>query len=306
MSMTPATVHRMPSPTEGISIDREAVLKVLNLPPNDPKTHALLLVCERYNLDPLLKHMVLISGNAYVTRDGYLAIAHRSGQFDGMEVIEQGETSSHFTAKVAVWRKDMTRPFTFVGRFPKAKSMAKEYGPEMAVKVAEVQSLRRAFNVTGISAADEMWEDDPPHPPALPKSASAHPASDAEPAAGDTSADLAARIADLDERDRETVASTWQGSNLPPLRHDDFTKLHALIAAEMLDAIEQTSYDRRRKHVNAKMGEVGIKGDEARHELVSRATNGETESTKRLTRPQVDAIVAMCAAFADEDSAGAA
>jgi hypothetical protein len=153
-----APVRHLPAPTEGIEIDREAVLKSLGLNPRDPNTQALLLVCERYNLDPLLKHIVLIKSNAYVTRDGYLAVAHRSGQFDGMEVLEQGENQTHFTAKVAVYRKDMGRPFAYVGRYPKAGQMAQQYGPEMAVKVAEVQALRRAFNVTGISAADEMWD----------------------------------------------------------------------------------------------------------------------------------------------------
>lgn len=141
-----------------VNIDQQAVLRSLNLNPSDPKTQALLLVCEKYSLDPVLKHMVLIQGNPYVTRDGYLAIAHRSGVFDGMEVLEQTTDSTHYVAKVAVYRKDMNRPFTFIGRFPKSKHMAKEYGPEMAVKVAEVQALRRAFNVTGVGAADERWD----------------------------------------------------------------------------------------------------------------------------------------------------
>lgn len=154
----------------GVSVDHDAILKSLNLNPRDAKTQALLLVCDRYQLDPLLKHVVLITGNVYITRDGYLAIAHRSGQFDGMEVVETGETTTHYTAKVAVYRKDMGRPFSFVGRFPKAKNMAKEYGPEMAVKVAEVQALRRAFNVTGVGAADERWDDEavPTQPSPMP------------------------------------------------------------------------------------------------------------------------------------------
>jgi hypothetical protein len=155
MSMAIATIE-----SAGVEIDHAAVLKSLNLNPRDPNTQALLLVCERYGLDPLLKHMVLISGNPYITRDGYLAIAHRSGEFDGMEVLEQGADETHFTAKVAVYRKDMGRPFTFIGRYPKGQRMAKDYGPEMAVKVAEVQALRRAFNVTGVPAADERWDED--------------------------------------------------------------------------------------------------------------------------------------------------
>lgn len=153
MSQAVATIE-----SAGVQVDHQAILKTLNLNPRDPNTQALLLVCERYQLDPLLKHMVLIQGSPYITRDGYLAIAHRSGVFDGMEVLEQSSDQSHFTAKVAVYRKDMGRPFTFIGRYPKSSRMAKDYGPEMAVKVAEVQALRRAFNVTGVGAADERWD----------------------------------------------------------------------------------------------------------------------------------------------------
>lgn len=155
MSQAIATIE-----AAGVAVDHHAILKSLNLNPRDPNTQALLLVCERYGLDPLLKHMVLISGNPYITRDGYLAIAHRSGVFDGMEVLEQGADQTHYTAKVAVYRKDMGRPFTFIGRYPKGQRMAKDYGPEMAVKVAEVQALRRAFNVTGVPAADERWDEE--------------------------------------------------------------------------------------------------------------------------------------------------
>lgn len=145
-----------------LAVDQAAVLKALNLNPNDPKTQALLLVCQKYDLDPLMKHMVLISGNPYITRDGYLHVAHASGQFDGMEVIDQGETQSEWWAKVSVHRKDMRHPFTYVGRYPKAdaKHMAK-YGPEMAMKCAEVMALRRAFDVSGVGAAEEQHTETP-------------------------------------------------------------------------------------------------------------------------------------------------
>jgi hypothetical protein len=150
--------HIDQSNSPAIHIDQQAILRALKLNPADPNTQALLLVCDRYGLDPLLKHMVLITGNPYVTRDGYLHIAHASGQFDGIEVVEQGENDTHWTAKVAVYRKDMTRPIAYTGRFPKSKQQMREYGPEMAVKCAEVAALRRAFNVTGIGAADERWD----------------------------------------------------------------------------------------------------------------------------------------------------
>lgn len=169
----------------GAGVDKEAILKALNLNPRDPKTQALLLVCERYQLDPLLKHMVLISGNPYITRDGYLAIAHRTGKFDGLEVLEEGADQTHWWAKVAVWRKDMSHPFTYVGRYPKSGHQ-KNYGPEMAIKCAEVMGLRRAFNVTGVGAADERWDDDGQETTdRAPAERAALPPADVNPATGE-------------------------------------------------------------------------------------------------------------------------
>ena len=139
-------------------IDREAILRHLNLNPQDVNTQALLLICQRYDLDPVMKHVVLISGRPYVTRDGYLHVAHRSGQLDGIEVLETSENNDEWAAKVAVWRKDMGRPFTYVGRYPKS-GQQKKYGPEMAIKTAEVMALRRACDVTGVGAADEQWDE---------------------------------------------------------------------------------------------------------------------------------------------------
>jgi hypothetical protein len=134
------------------------ILKAIGVEPNNPTHQAALLACDKYGLDPLMKHIVVIPrAGPYITRDGWLHIAHRSGQFDGMDVIEQGETPTHWTAKVGVYRKDMGHPFTYLGRYPKGGSN-KTYGPEMAVKVAEVAALRRAFPVDGVGAYEERWE----------------------------------------------------------------------------------------------------------------------------------------------------
>ncbi len=147
-------------PTNGmmLAIDQDAVLKAVGLNAHDPKAQALLLVCNRYNLDPILKHIVLIQGSIYVTRDGLLSVAHRSGQLDGIVVEEQSETNTHHVARVAVYRKDMSHPFVYVGRYPKAGSN-KAYGPEMAVKCGEVMAMRRAFNVA-LCAREELWDQE--------------------------------------------------------------------------------------------------------------------------------------------------
>lgn len=142
-----------------VPINNEAVLRSLKLNPQDPATQAMLLVCDRFGLDPILKHIVLIEGRPYVTRDGYLHVAHRSGQLDGLEVIDCGDTDQEWWAVVAVYRKDMSRPFQYRGRYPKKGGNSK-YGPEMAIKVAEVMALRRAFDVAGLGSADEKHVDE--------------------------------------------------------------------------------------------------------------------------------------------------
>lgn len=187
-------------------VDREAVLRHLQLDPRNPATQALLLVCERYGLDPLLKHMLLIQGRPYVTRDGYLHLAHQSGRLDGIEILDEGEDDDHWWAKVAVHRKDMARPFTYRGRYPKQGAGNAKYGPEMAIKCAEVAALRRAFNVTGIGAADEKWDADDVHTVDV-------PAFDRQRA--DTNVVLAGRVADLPDDLREAFLDWKAGHEFP-------------------------------------------------------------------------------------------
>jgi hypothetical protein len=137
-------------------VTREQILAELKLNPSDPKTALAVALCQRYGLDPVLKHVLVVNGNVYVTRDGLLYVAHKSGQLDGMEVLDMGETQSHYTARVAVYRKDMSRPFVYPGRYPKGGSN-KAFGPEMAVKVSEVMGLRRAFSIAA-SVLEERWD----------------------------------------------------------------------------------------------------------------------------------------------------
>ena len=45
-------------------------------------------IAERYGLDLMLRHIVMVDGKPYITRDGLLHVAHRSGVFDGIEVSD--------------------------------------------------------------------------------------------------------------------------------------------------------------------------------------------------------------------------
>jgi hypothetical protein len=140
------------------------VLQYLGLNPGDPKSRAVVAVARRYDLDPLLKHVVVIpNGSVYITRDGLLHIAHRSGQLDGI-VVEQEPTLSEdgreWVARVTVYRKDMRHGFTFPGRYPVA-GRNRDYAQEMALKAAESHALRRAFDVTGLPTEDEQRPAEP-------------------------------------------------------------------------------------------------------------------------------------------------
>ena len=117
-------------------------------------------IAAQYELDLLLKHLVLIEGRAYITRDGLLHIAHRSGQFDGMTTTEPVLVEDMWRSTCSVYRKDMSHPFTYTGRYPVTGSN-KKFAPEMAVKVGEVMALRRAFDVAA-PTAEERWDLEAP------------------------------------------------------------------------------------------------------------------------------------------------
>lgn len=141
------------------NIDQAKVLATLGLNAADPKAQALMLVCQRYDLDPLLKHIQIVQSQTYVTRDGFLHIAHKSGRFDGMVTEYERETPGGYECKVAVYRRDMSHPFTAVGR---AKKSEGDKMADMALARAERRALRRAFDVAGISDHEPVeWEEVP-------------------------------------------------------------------------------------------------------------------------------------------------
>ena len=66
-----------------------AILKAIGLDRVPPEQRELALgIAKRYELDLMLKHLVLVDGKPYITRDGLLHVAHRSGQLDGIDVTD--------------------------------------------------------------------------------------------------------------------------------------------------------------------------------------------------------------------------
>ena len=153
------TIAHTENVASGVTVQPGKVLDYLGLNPNDPRSQAVVAVAQRYDLDPLLKHVIVIpKGGVYITRDGLLHVAHRSGQLDGI-VVEQEPTLSEdgkeWVSRVSVYRKDMRHPFTFPGRYSSTGGN-RDYAQEMSLKAAEAHALRRAFDVTGLPALDEQ------------------------------------------------------------------------------------------------------------------------------------------------------
>lgn len=155
---------------------KAALLKAVGLDRVTPEQRELALaIAKRYDLDLLLKHLVLIEGRPYITRDALLHVAHRSGVLDGIEVTEPTvrtiEGAGEFWyVEAAVYRKDMSRPFRYGGRYP-TKGGNQKFAPEMATKVAECMALRRAFDVSA-PTAEERWDVEMPVPQSPPAAAS--------------------------------------------------------------------------------------------------------------------------------------
>ena len=142
--------------TEG-DARRDALIRALGFDKlSEGQRELALAIAERYDLDPMLRHVVMVDGKPYITRDGLLHVAHRSGVFDGIEVDAPANDGKYWRTVARVYRKDFGRPFIYPGRYPvQGKNTA--YAEEMAIKVAEVMCLRRAFDVSA-PTVEEQWD----------------------------------------------------------------------------------------------------------------------------------------------------
>ena len=136
----------------------------------DDEFKLLLYQAKTYRLDPLLKQIWAVKysdnkpASIFAGRDGFLAIAHRSGAFDGMESGFRTE-GTNVIGWAKVYRKDMSHPFCVevnMKEYNRNQGTWLTHGTTMIVKVAEAQALRKAFQISGIFSPDEMPEPDKP------------------------------------------------------------------------------------------------------------------------------------------------
>lgn len=153
---------------------------------NEIKT--LLYLSKEYNLDPIKKEIYFIKyggrSTIITSRDGYLKIANRNENFDGLEsdvvyqadkltkredgslLITYGEHHLMFDktklvgAFCNVWRKDRAKAISvFVSikdYYKKGAPIWEQYINAMILKVAEAMALKRAFAISGLVTREEI------------------------------------------------------------------------------------------------------------------------------------------------------
>ena len=132
-----------------------------------PEQFMLMLeLAKRYKLDPFAKQIWATKVGIFVGRDGFLMLAHRSGDFDGMETTFEERNGKLFSATCTVYHKRMSHPIRVTVRldeFYRENSDAWQRMPYvMLQKCAEAHALRRAFCITGLYDAAEFDPADVP------------------------------------------------------------------------------------------------------------------------------------------------
>lgn len=129
--------------------------------------------CQALGLNPLLHEITAVTyGNKdgsktmslIVQRDGFLTIAHRSGKFAGLEsgVEMSGGGQKIMFGWAKVYHKDFTVPVYQEADFAEyntGRNLWLTKPKTMIKKVAESMALRKAFNVSGVYAPEEMEKE---------------------------------------------------------------------------------------------------------------------------------------------------
>ena len=161
---------------EGIDLIRKTVAKDAN----DLELQMFLHLAQRYGLDAFSREIMFIKRkvwNSYkqgydeiptflVGRDGFLNIAHRSGQFGGIKTTPNfDEKGNLVSATCKVWNKSCTEPievtvylkeYMVIGKDGKGQALWGTKPITMLSKVAECQCLRKAFSISGVYESSEL------------------------------------------------------------------------------------------------------------------------------------------------------
>ncbi|GAC1439069.1 MAG: hypothetical protein NVSMB58_35410 [Terriglobales bacterium] len=146
---------------------------------NDSQLEMFLTICNQYQLDPFLKEIYFVPGVGVMTgRDGYLKVAMRDANYDGIvsAAVCEGdefeinpvlpEVKHKFGAKrgevigayALVFHKQRRPAVCFApfSEYRKSSSIWQTYKSAMICKVAEVLALKRQFGINGLVTEEEI------------------------------------------------------------------------------------------------------------------------------------------------------
>ncbi len=164
-------------PQEKIELLKRTVAKGVT----DDEFQIFLALAQKYDLDPFARQIWCVKYDKnepaaiFTGRDGFLHLAHMTGQFDGMETTVRKENEPlvikdkygrvkinsdfQYVATCTVYRKDMNHPITvevWEEEYNTGNKFWTTKRRTMIQKVAESQALRRAFDISGLYAPEEF------------------------------------------------------------------------------------------------------------------------------------------------------
>lgn len=149
---------------------KEAYLKAIKADgASDNEISHMFYIAENHGLDPLLKEIYLLPfKNArgkreflpYVSYNGLVKCAHKSGFFDGIEEELVFSTDGKIIgARARVWVKGFNHPcssMVMMSEYNKGYSVWASMPGAMIMKCAKARALRDAFNLEGLYIEEEF------------------------------------------------------------------------------------------------------------------------------------------------------
>jgi phage recombination protein Bet len=166
-------------PTKLLESLRNTYFKTKDAALTNEEMAAALIVCNTYDLNPFLRevHATRTGGRLLVMVgiDGWIKIAQRSGQFDGMKIEDKwDEEGKPYSVTVTVYRKDQKYPTEVTSYFSEYRRDTepwKQFGMRMLRHKGVKEALRYAFSISGIDDED-VGEGSFPTPPPVPQRSS--------------------------------------------------------------------------------------------------------------------------------------
>ena len=148
---------------------------------NEHEFKMFIALSKRYGLDPFNKEIFFwkVKGRPTImtSRDGYLKIADRHPEYDGLvsDVVRENDQFKRISdgidhqyssnrgkiigAYALIYRKDRSYPIYIFAPFDEYNASSRvwnQYPSAMILKVAESMALKRAFTVSGLVSREEM------------------------------------------------------------------------------------------------------------------------------------------------------